>query len=72
MTKDKIKALAPTGLQPNGSILIERLLKLTDVMRSTAAYMLHLPDPAPQHAQELFGAARIVGQWIEEVEDDGK
>lgn len=62
----------PTGLQPHGAILIERLLKLTDLMRNTAAYMLNCPDPAPQHAQELYGAAGVIGKWIEEAEDDWK
>lgn len=63
---------APTVPQNKGAILIERLLTLTDLMRNTAAYMLHLPDPAPQHAQELYGAAGVIGKWIDEAEDDWK
>lgn len=63
---------APTASQNKDAVLIERLRTLTGVMRNTAAYMLHCPDPAPRHAQELYGAAGVIGKWIDEVEDDGK
>lgn len=63
---------APTWTQNKGEVLIERLLTLREVMRNTAAYMLHCPDPAPRHAQELYGAVGVIEKWIEEVEDDGK
>lgn len=72
MTPQVFAHPAPATPQNKGAVLIERLLTLTDVMRNTAAYMLHCPDPAPRHAQELFGAAGVVGKWIEEAEDDWK
>ncbi len=58
--------------QNQDAVLIERLHTLAELMRNTADYMLHCPDPAPQHAQELYGAAGVIGKWIDEVEDDGK
>lgn len=58
--------------QNQDAVLIERLHTLAELMRNTADYMLHCPDPAPQHAQELYGAVGVIEKWIEEVEDDGK
>lgn len=63
---------APAMPQNKGAVLIDRMHVLREVMRKTADYMMHCPDPAPRHAQELFGAAEIVKNWIYEAEDDWK
>ena len=59
-------------MQNQEAVLIERLHTLPEVLQKTADYMRHCPVAALQHAQELYGAAGVIGKWIDEVEDDGK
>ena len=42
------------------------------MMRATAQYMQHFPDPYQDHAREMLGAAAMVRMWIRDIEDDWK
>ena len=53
-------------------ILLEKMRELQQMMRATAQYMQHFPDPYQEHAREMLGAAAMVRMWIRDIEDDWK
>lgn len=62
----------PLAIAIANNPMAERLRNMQHEMRCMAAYMQQQPDPWKQRSQELFGASGVIGQWIEEAEDDGK